>query len=127
MDFDLVLYIVLIVGGLLWTVVKNLKSEAAQPVKRNRSQTVTVETDDAEPQRPNTRNKARKVTEPQAKGDEYFTYETLSDRDFQQEFEENMEEHSAKAPTSQSDVKLGLNEEDVFKGVVWSEILQRKY
>ena len=127
MDFDLVLYIVLILGSILLSVVKTLKKdEKERHVKKMRSQPVETEIYEEEEVRP--KNKA-KVSSPRGNDNEYFSYETMSDRDFEQEFAQNAEEskeHFVKETDNQK-TGLTLSEEDVFKGVVWSEILKRKY
>jgi hypothetical protein len=59
---------------------------------------------------------------------EYFSYETMSDRDFAKEFEEVIEENNETIKGQPSDRHYpAFDEGDVFKGVVWSEILKRKY
>ena len=128
MDFDLVLYIVLILGSILLSVVKTLKKdEKERPVKKMRSQPVEAETYEEEEMRP--KNKTR-VSSQRGNDNEYFSYETMSDRDFEQAFSENMEDNkhfAAAMETPRSDIRLTIDEEEVFKGVIWSEILKRKY
>ena len=128
MDFDLVLYIILIVGSILLSVVKTLKKdEAERQTKKMRSQPVEAETYEEEEVRP--KKKRTRVTPEPEQNNEYFSYETMSERDFEQTFAQNAEEakeHFARE-TENHKVGLTLEEEDVFKGVVWSEILKRKY
>ena len=128
MDFDLVLYIILIVGSILLSVVKTLKKdEAARQVKKMRSQPVETETYEEEEVRPQT--KKTRVTPQQKQNEEYFSYETMSERDFEQTFAHNAEEakeHTVKE-TENPRVALSMDEEEVYKGVIWSEILKRKY
>ena len=128
MDFDLVLYIILIVGSILLSVVKTLKKdEAARQVKKMRSQPVETETYEEEVVRPQT--KKTRVTPQQKQNEEYFSYETMSERDFEQTFAHNAEEakeHTVKE-TENPRVALSMDEEEVYKGVIWSEILKRKY
>lgn len=128
MDFDLVLYIILIVGSILLSVVKTLKKdEAERQTKKMRSQPVEAETYEEEEVRP--KKKRTRVTPEPEQNNEYFSYETMSERDFEQTFAQNAEEaneHFVKE-TENPKVGLTLNEEDVYKGVVWSEILKRKY
>ena len=128
MDFDLILYIILIVGSILLSVVKTLKKdEAARQVKKMRSQPVEAETYEEEEVRPQTK-RTRVAPQPE-QNEEYFSYETMSERDFEQTFAQNAEEaneHFVKETDNQK-TGLTLSEEDVFKGVVWSEILKRKY
>ena len=128
MDFDLVLYIILIVGSILLSVVKTLKKdEAGRQVKKMHGQPVEAETYEEDEVRP--KKKKMRVTPQPEQNDEYFSYETMSERDFEQTFAQNAEEaqeHFVKE-TENPKASLTLNEEDVFKGVVWSEILKRKY
>ena len=127
MDFDLVLYIVLILGSILLSVVKTLKKdEKERQVKKMRGQPVEAETYEEEEVRP---KKKAKVTSQRGNDNEYFSYETMSERDFEQEFAQNMEEETIPSIQKGLDPKISLSmdEEDVFKGVVWSEILKRKY
>ena len=129
MDFDSILYIILIVGSILWSVVKTFKKEEAErQVKKNRSgRPIIVEEADVQeevqPQR-----RARVAPQP-GQNNEYFSYETMSERDFEQTFAHNAEEakeHTVKE-TENPRVVLSMDEEEVYKGVVWSEILKRKY
>lgn len=130
MDFDLVLYIILIVGSILLSIVKTLKKdEAARQTNKNRGGRPIVvedihEEEDVQPQR-----KARVAPQPEQK-DEYFSYETMSERDFEQEFAQNVEEETTISSVQNkpdTKINLSLDEEEVYKGVVWSEILKRKY
>jgi hypothetical protein len=61
--------------------------------------------------------------------EEYFSYETMSDRDFENLFAQSEEEAVERmaAETPHKELHLTLDEEEVYKGVVWSEILHRKY
>lgn len=61
--------------------------------------------------------------------EEYFSYETMSDRDFEHLFAQNDEESVERAmeETPHKELHLTLDEEEIYKGVVWSEILKRKY
>ena len=129
MDFDSILYIILIVGSILWSVVKTFKKEEAErQTKKNRGgRPIIVEEADVQeevqPQR-----RARVAPQP-GQNNEYFSYETMSERDFEQTFAHNAEEakeHTVKE-TENPRVVLSMDEEEVYKGVVWSEILKRKY
>jgi hypothetical protein len=128
MDFDLVLYIILIIGSILLSVVKTLKKdEAERQTKKMRSQPVEAETYEEEEVLP--KKKRMRVAPQPEQNEEYFSYETMSERDFEQTFAQNAEEakdHFVKETENQK-TGLTLSEEDVFKGVVWSEILKRKY
>ena len=128
MDFDLILYIIVILGSILFSVVKTLKKdEAERQVKKMRGQPVEVETYEEDEVRP--KKKVKAAPQPE-KDNEYFSYETMSDRDFEQAFSENMEDNrhfTAATEAPRSDMQLTMDEEEVYKGVVWSEILKRKY
>ena len=128
MDFDTILYIILIVGSILLSVVKTLKKdEGARQVKKMPSRPVEAETYEEEEVRP--MKKRTRVTPQPEQNEEYFSYETMSERDFEQTFAQNAEEakeHFVKETENQN-TGLSFSEEDVFKGVVWSEILKRKY
>ena len=128
MDFDLILYIIVILGSILLSVIKTLKKdEAERQTKKSRSgRPIIVEnSNDSGDVRPT--RKAR-VAQPEQK-DDYFSYETMSERDFEQTFAKNAEEAKENLFNGSETPKtnLTLSEEDVFKGVVWSEILKRKY
>ena len=128
MDFDTILYIILIVGSILLSVVKTLKKdEDARQVKKMRSQPVEAETYEEEEVRP--KKKRTRVAPPPEQNEEYFSYETMSERDFEQTFAQNAEEAKENLFKGSETPKtnLTLSEEEVFKGVVWSEILKRKY
>ena len=128
MDFDTILYIILIVGSILLSVVKTLKKdEGARQVKKMRSQPVEAETYEEEEVRP--KKKRTRVAPQPEQNEEYFSYETMSERDFEQTFAQNAEEAKENLIKETETQKSGLtlSEEDVFKGVVWSEILKRKY
>ena len=90
MDFDLILYIIVIIGSILFSVVKTLKKdEAERQAKKNRSP-VTVETvEGSEEVRPQKKN-MRVAPQPE-QNEEYFSYETMSERDFEQVFAQNAE------------------------------------
>ena len=128
MDFDAILYIILIVGSILLSVVKTLKKEeGARQVKKMPSRPVEAETYEEEEVRPK-KKRTRVVPQPE-QNEEYFSYETMSERDFEQTFAHNAEEakeHTVKE-TENPRVALSMDEEEVYKGVIWSEILKRKY
>lgn len=129
MDFDAILYIILIVGSILLSVVKTFKKdEAERQVKKNKSRPIVMESIEDPEEIPFKKKKARVAPQPE-RNEEYFSYETMSERDFEQTFAQNAEEakeHFVRE-TENPKVGLSLNEEDVYKGVVWSEILKRKY
>ena len=129
MDFDAILYVILIVGSILLSVVKTFKKdEVERQVKKNKSRPIVMESIEDPEEIPLKKKKARVASQPE-RNEEYFSYETMSERDFEQTFAQNAEEakeHFARE-TENHKVGLTLEEEDVFKGVVWSEILKRKY
>ena len=61
--------------------------------------------------------------------EEYFSYETMSERDFAKEFGQADEEELVVTDVTppQPAVHLTMDKESVFNGVIWSEILNRKY
>lgn len=129
MDFDSILYIILIVGSILWSVVKSLKKdEAERQTKKNRSGRPIIVEEADEPEEVQPQRRARVAPQP-GQNNEYFSYETMSERDFEQAFAHNAEEakeHTVKE-TENPRVALSMDEEEVYKGVIWSEILKRKY
>ena len=129
MDFDSILYIILIVGSILWSVVKSFKKdEAERQTKKNRSGRPII-VDEADVQEEVQPQRRARVAPQPGQNNEYFSYETMSERDFEQAFAQNMEEETNSAVQASTDSKINLtmDEEEVYKGVVWSEILKRKY
>ena len=131
MDFDTILYILLMVGWLVFTIFKALKKdEADRTAMKNKKRPVVVESADAETVPPSKKtSKKRAAAQQTAQNNEYFSYETMSDRDFAKEFGQTAEEAVATPHTTTPDsaAHLTMDEEEVFKGIVWSEILRRKY
>ena len=132
MDFDTILYILLMVGWLGFTFFKALrKDEKERTAHKNRPRPIVVETTDetetAAPQKKTSKKKAAYQQIPQE--EQYFSYETMSDRDFASEFGQSAEETVASTDTAtpHSPIHLSMDEEEVYKGIVWSEILRRKY
>lgn len=127
MDFDLVLYIAVIVGSVIWSIVKKAnKEEQERQAKKNvgRPRPVIFEPDSPAPEQ-SSRPRANFTPEKNA---EPFSYETMSERDFEQAFAQNAESNLGTShPGAEPAINLSMNEEEVFKGVVWSEILKRKY
>ena len=130
MDFDLILYIIVILGSILLSVIKTLKKdETERQTKKNRSgRPIIVENvNDSEEMHPTRKTRVASRLEQK---DDYFSYETMSERDFEQEFAQNVEEEEILSTAQKSHdpkVNLSMDEEEIFKGVVWSEILKRKY
>lgn len=130
MDFDTILYILLMVGWLGFTILKNLKKdEAERSAHKNKQRPIVVETSDNDEDFTPKKETPRYSAPQSPKQDEYFSYETMSDRDFEQAFSNNVEEneHIAAAAAPHSAIHLNMDEEEVYKGIVWSEILNRKY
>ena len=132
MEFDTILYILLMVGWLGFTFFKALrKDEKERTAHKNRPRPIVVETTDetetAEPQKKTSKKKAARQQAPQE--EQYFSYETMSDRDFASEFGQSAEETVtiSDSPAPHPTVHLNMDEEEVYKGIVWSEILRRKY
>ncbi len=74
------------------------------------------------------KRKAQSAAPQQPQNEEYFSYETMSDRDFENLFIQNNEETvTTTTDTTIKNIHLTMNEEEVYKGIVWSEILKRKY
>ena len=120
------------VGWLGFTILKALRKESAgHTTKKNTSRPIVVETSDNSP-KPGEGSPKKKGASPfvetKPQEGEYFSYETMSDRDFAKEFGHTAEETAATTPAAtQPAMHLGMDEESVFNGVVWSEILKRKY
>lgn len=132
MDFSTIIYILLIVGWFIFSIFKNMnKEEAARQAQKNRK-TVTID-EDGELTQPKPKKKKKEPASPifqEATGEnEYFSYETMSERDFEQAFNQNVESENEVLQTQPStpNIRLSMDEEEVYKGVVWSEILKRKY
>lgn len=130
MDFlDSIIDILFVIGaialGFLPGIKKLLGGEEVKKVVRPVQQEVVEEEEAPRPKRK--KNKVAPPQEPQK--EEYFSYETMNDRDFENLFTKNNEEtfESIAAETPHRDIHLTLDEEEVYKGVVWSEILKRKY
>lgn len=129
MDFDLLLYIIVIVGSILFSVVKSSKKEEQnRQMKKNRNRRPAVVEDTIETEEVYPNQKARTVYRPE-QNEEYFSYETMSNCDFERTFAQNAKEAMGNPvkETEKPKIVLTMEEEDVFKGVVWSEILRRKY
>ena len=131
MDLSTILYIILIVGWFLFSVFKNIKKEEVErQTKKNRPHTVTVD-DNCNPVQPKSGKNKKGSFNPvyEENKEEYFTYETMSERDFENEFNQNEESENEvqQAPPTTPNIQISMEEEEIYKGVVWSEILKRKY
>lgn len=131
MDFDTLLYILLIAGTVAVSFVKNMrKDEPQRQTKKGMARPITIEPDEGETVQPKTKKKRVMPQAETTTDNEYFSYETMSERDFEQAFVQNAATETAATTaqkTEQPHFSLSLDEEEVFKGVVWSEILKRKY
>lgn len=131
MDLATILYVILIVGWFLFSIFKNMKKEEQErQAMKNRPRTVVVEENDNPVQPEPKKNKKglfNSVSEENK--EEYFTYETMSERDFENEFKQNEESENEvqQAQPTTPNIRLSIEEEEIYKGVVWSEILKRKY
>lgn len=133
MDFSSIIDILFIIGAIalgFFPGVKKMLGEEKAPKKVVRP--VYRESEKKqEGMRSNHNKKKEQVTPSQPEQEnEYFSYETMSERDFEQEFSDNVEENehfAAVTETPHKDIQLNIDEEEVYKGVVWSEILKRKY
>lgn len=132
MDFSTIIYILLIVGWFIFSIFKNMnKEEAARQAQKNRK-TVTID-EDGELTQPKPKKKKKEPASPifqeTTSNNEYFSYETMSERDFEEAFNQNVESENEVLQTQPStpNIRLSMDEEEVYKGVVWSEILKRKY
>lgn len=59
-----------------------------------------------------------------------FSYETMSERDFEKEFSKNFEyseNQNIHTEKDSSNKSLTFEEDEVLKGIVYSEILKKKY
>ena len=132
MDFlDSIIDILFVIGaialGFLPGIKKLLGGEEVKKVVRPVQQEVVEEEEAPRPKRKKSKDTLIPPQQPQ--NEEYFSYETMNDRDFENLFTKNSEEtlESVAAETQHSDIHLTLDEEEVYKGIVWSEILKRKY
>lgn len=124
----------LIIGSIVISVVKNLKKDEKdrQTMKNRPHRPVVVETSDSSAKKKKSKKKQPVFQQQETEQNEgYFTYETISDRDFSKEFEEIIAENNTEITASDNRPSplpnLSIDQEEVFKGVVWSEILKRKY
>ncbi|MBO4489610.1 MAG: hypothetical protein J5741_08175 [Bacteroidales bacterium] len=91
---------------------------------------------DADQEKPSAKTRARTYT-PVDQKDDYFTYETVPDEGFQSDLtasdhdgKEGLQTASAKAGSGMEDKgkpEISLSESEIYKGIIYSEILKRKY
>ncbi len=131
MDFSSIIDILFVIGAIalgFFPGIKKLLGEEKGPKKVVRP---IIQESEEEPEvQPERKRSAPKSAPAPSQNEEYFSYETMSERDFEQAFSENVEENkhfAAAAETPHPDIHLNMDEEEIYKGVVWSEILNRKY
>lgn len=122
---DFISILILILLGLAPTIIKLVKGEKPTTPKSipiledEEDEEAFFESPEMQKSEPNLRNQS-----------EYFTYETLTDLD------EPMTESTVKATEEQVQLfdnkeeevpKLTLEPDEIFKGVIYAEILKRKY
>lgn len=130
MDFDTILYILLMVGWLGFSVLKAVKKgQSYDTSKKNSTRPISVETTEKKESGKAKKHETHPFFQDKPREEEYFSYETMSDRDFAKEFEQAEEEELVVTDLtpSQPAVHLTMDKESVFNGVIWSEILNRKY
>ncbi len=130
MDFDTILYILLMVGWLGFSVLKAVKKgQSYDTPKKNSTRPISVETTEKKESGKAKKHETHPFFQDKPREEEYFSYETMSDRDFAKEFEQAEEEELVVTDLtpSQPAVHLTMDKESVFNGVIWSEILNRKY
>ena len=131
MDFSSIIDILFIIGAIalgFFPGVKKMLGEEKTPKKVVRPVYQEPE-EEPEEVRPKRKKRAQTAPSQPEQNNEYFSYETMNEQDFEQAFSENVEEnkHFANAETPHSDIQLNMDEEEIYKGVIWSEILKRKY
>lgn len=130
MDFDTILYILLMVGWLGFSVLKAVKKgQSYDTPKKNSTRPISVETTEKKESGKAKKHETHPFFQDEPREEEYFSYETMGDRDFAKEFEQADEEELVVTDLtpSQPAVHLTMDKESVFNGVIWSEILNRKY
>lgn len=130
MEFlDSIIDILFIIGAIALGFFPGIKKllgglEEAKKEVRPIHREVTEENESPQPKM----EKAQAASPQQFQNEEYFSYETMSDRDFENLFIQNNEEAvTTPTDTTFKNIHLTMNEEEVYKGIVWSEILKRKY
>lgn len=130
MDFDTILYILLMVAWLGFSVLKAVKKgQSYDTSKKSSTRPISVETTKKKESGKSKSHETHPFFQEKPQKEEYFSYETMSDRDFAKEFGQSEEEEPVvmDVTPSQPAVHLTMDKESVFNGVVWSEILNRKY
>lgn len=130
MDFDTILYVLLMVAWLGFSIFKAVKKgQSYETAKKSSTRPISVETSEKKGNGKSKKRETNPIFESKPEAEEYFSYETMSERDFAKEFGQAEEETFAADVTtpSQPDTPFSLDKESLFNGVVWSEILNRKY
>lgn len=130
MEFlDSIIDILFVIGAIALGFLPGIKkllggAEEAKKIVRPIRREVSEGKESPQPQK----RKAQSAAPQQPQNEEYFSYETMSDRDFENLFIQNNEEAvTTTTDTTIKNIHLTMNEEEVYKGIVWSEILKRKY
>ncbi|MBR3551544.1 MAG: hypothetical protein IKO09_06090 [Bacteroidales bacterium] len=127
MDFDTILYILLMVAWLGFSVLKAVKKDDTS--KKSSTRPISVETTEKKESGKSKKRETSPLFQDKPQEEEYFSYETMSDRDFAKEFGQADEEELVVTDVTPPPpaVHLTMDKESVFNGVIWSEILNRKY
>jgi len=130
MEFlDSIIDILFVIGAIALGFLPGIKkllgdAEEAKKIVRPIRREVSEGKESPQPQK----RKAQSAAPQQPQNEEYFSYETMSDRDFENLFIQNNEEAvTTPTDTTFKNIHLTMDEEEVYKGIVWSEILKRKY
>ena len=130
MEFlDSIIDILFVIGAIALGFLPGIKkllggAEEAKKIVRPIRREVSEGKESPQPQK----RKAQSAVPQQPQNEEYFSYETMSDRDFENLFIQNNEEAvTTTTDTTFKNIHLTMDEEEVYKGIVWSEILKRKY
>ena len=130
MEFlDSIIDILFVIGAIALGFLPGIKkllggAEEAKKIVRPIRREVSEGKESPQPQK----RKAQSAAPQQPQNEEYFSYETMSDRDFENLFIQNNEETvTTTTDTTFKNIHLTMDEEEVYKGIVWSEILKRKY
>ena len=122
--FDIIIYLVAIVVTAIVGAKKAIKDN--QP-KTKQKKHIFQEKEEYVPE---SRDFEKEVVYGKTISSEPFSYETMSERDFQNEFFKNLEsEETLFAEQTHNSIEnpLSFDEEEIYKGIIYSEILKRKY
>ncbi len=122
---DFLSILVLLLLGLAPTIIKLVKGEKNAPAKaipileEEDGEEAFYETPEMQKNAPNLRNQT-----------EYFTYETLTDLDDSIEKPSDLETEKQPQPSdnkAENIPELTMDGDEIYKGVIYAEILKRKY